>query len=77
VREIQLMHPDEFRTVVPVLGNFHLVKLVLKCIRKAIDGSGADTTWLQADVHIMRPMWNWCTYVYHQIAGGLGPGLNL
>lgn len=50
VKEIQLMRPEEFRTIVPIMGTFHLVKIVLKCIGKILDGSGADTTWLQADV---------------------------
>lgn len=50
VREIQLMRPEEFRTLVPCLGTFHLVKTVLKCIGKALGGSGTDITWLQAGV---------------------------
>ena len=50
VREIQLMRPEEFRTLVPCLGTFHLIKTVLKCIGKFLAGSGADITWLQAGV---------------------------
>lgn len=32
------------------LGTFYLVKTVLKCIGKALGGSGADMTWLQGGV---------------------------
>ena len=48
VRETQLMQQEEFRTLVPCLGTFHLVKTVLKCIGKVLGRSGADITWLQA-----------------------------
>ena len=50
VREIQFMRPEEFVSLVPVLGTFHMVKAVLKCIGKYLSGSGADMTWLQAGV---------------------------
>jgi hypothetical protein len=50
VKEIQLMRPQEFANIVPVMGTFHLVKIVLKCIGKALGGSGADVIWLQAGV---------------------------
>lgn len=50
VRDIQLLRPEEFRTLVPCMGTFHLLKTVLKCIGKLLDGSGADMTWLQAGV---------------------------
>ena len=50
VREIMLIRPEEFKTLVPRLGAFHLVKTVLKCIGKLLGGSGADVVWLQAGV---------------------------
>lgn len=50
VKEIQLMRPQEFRSLVPCLGTFHMVKTVLRCVGKAIGGSGCDMTWLQAGV---------------------------
>ena len=50
VREIQLMRPEEFRTLVPCLGTIHLNKTVLKCIGKSLAGSGAEITWLEAGV---------------------------
>ncbi len=50
VKDIQLMRSEEIQTLVPVMRTFHLVKIVLKYIGKALDGSGADYTWLQADV---------------------------
>ena len=50
VREIQLLRPDEFRTLVPCLGTFHLIKTVLKCIGKSLSGSGAEVIWLEAGV---------------------------
>ena len=46
VREIQMMCPQEFESQVPVLGTFHMVKVVLKCMGKALAGSGADIIWL-------------------------------
>ena len=48
VREIQMKRQKEFCTLVPCLGTFHLLKTVLKCIGKALGGSGADMVWLQA-----------------------------
>lgn len=50
VKEIHLLRPHEFRNLVPVIGTFHLLKTVLKCIGKYLGGSGADITWLQAGV---------------------------
>jgi len=50
VKEIQMMRPQEFCNLVPVMGTFHLVKFVLKCIGKAPGGSRADVTWLQTGV---------------------------
>ena len=50
VREIQLMRPEEFRSLVPCLGTFHLTKTVLKCIGKYLEGSGAELTWLKAGI---------------------------
>ena len=50
VREILLIRPEEFPTLVPCLGTFHFVKTVLKCIGKLLGGSGADNIWLQAGV---------------------------
>ena len=50
VREIQMKRQKEFRPLVPCLGTFHLVKTVLKCLGKALGGSGAEMVWLQAGV---------------------------
>ena len=50
VNNIQLMCPKGFQTLVSDMGTFHKVKIVLTCIRKVLDGSETDTTWLQADV---------------------------
>ena len=50
VREIQLMRPEKFRSLVPCLGTFHLTKTVLKCIGKYLEGSGAELTWLEAGI---------------------------
>jgi len=50
VREIQLMKPEEFCTLVPCLGTFHLTKTVLKCIGKYLEGSGAEMTWQEAGI---------------------------
>ena len=46
VRHIQMMRTDEFCNIVPMMGTFHLVKTVLKCIGKYLGGSGADMIWL-------------------------------
>lgn len=40
VKEIHLMGPEEFRTIVPVMETFHLVKILLKCFGKILDRKG-------------------------------------
>ena len=54
VRKIQLLNPNECRTPVPCLGTFHLIKTVLKCIGKYLEGSGADITWLESGVLVQQ-----------------------
>ena len=44
------MRPEEFRSLVPCLGTYHLTKTVLKCIGKYLEGSGAELTWLEAGI---------------------------
>ena len=50
VKEIQLRQPEEFSSLVPMLGTFHMIKTALICIGKALDGSGAEFIWLEAGV---------------------------
>ena len=38
--------------LVPRLGTFYMVKTVLKCICKYLQGSGADFTWLEAVIFV-------------------------
>lgn len=61
VRDIQMICPKEFETLVPVMGSFHLVKIVLKCMGKYLSASGADTVWLQAGVFSPTIYLRWCS----------------
>ena len=38
VRHIQMRRTDEFCNIVPMMGTFHLVETVLKCIGKYLGG---------------------------------------
>jgi hypothetical protein len=49
-REIQLQHPTEFKNIVLCIGSFHMIKVVLGCIGKYIEGSGAETIWVEKEV---------------------------
>ena len=48
VKEIQFIRPDEFQCIIPMLGTFHTVKMLLKCIGKSLQGSGAESILLNA-----------------------------
>ena len=50
VKEIQLRRPNEFSSLIPMLGTFHMIKTVLKCIGKSLQGSGAEIVWLEAGI---------------------------
>ena len=49
-RDIQLQHPNEFDDVVLCIGSFHMMKVVLACIGKYLDGSGAVKIWTENDI---------------------------
>lgn len=42
VKEVQLHKPDQFSNLIPVLGSFHMLKVVQTCIGKYLRGSGAE-----------------------------------
>lgn len=46
-QEIKMQHPDEFQNVILCLGSFHMIKIVLACIGKYLEDSGAETIWLE------------------------------
>ena len=48
VKEIQFVRPDEFSCIVPCLGNFHTVKVLMKCIGKGLRGNGTESVLLEA-----------------------------
>ena len=39
-REIMLDHPEEFKNLVLCMGSFHMMKIVLRCFGKYLNGSG-------------------------------------
>ena len=49
-KEIQLMQPAEFKSLVLCLETFHAAKALLKCMGKSLEGSGAENVWLEAGV---------------------------
>ena len=49
-KEIMLAHPGEFQNIVLWLGSFHMIKVVMGCIGKYIEGSGAEKIWTQNEV---------------------------
>jgi hypothetical protein len=42
-----LQNPMEFRNIVLCIGSFHMIKVVMACIGKYLEGSGAETIWTQ------------------------------
>ena len=50
-KEIQLLRPLEFESLVLCLGTFHTIKTLLKCIGKSLQGTGAENVWLEAGVY--------------------------
>lgn len=46
-RQITLTHEKEFENIVLVLGNFHLIKVVLSCIGKYLKNSGVDNIFIE------------------------------
>lgn len=50
MKEIQFLRPTEFQHIVCMIGPWHAVKVLLRCCGKYIQGSGASTLWLEAEV---------------------------
>ncbi len=46
-REIQSQNPQEFKNI---MGFFHPTKILMACIGKYIEGSGAETIWVQNEI---------------------------
>ena len=46
-REIMLNRQHEFANIVLCLGSFHMIKIVLSCIGKYIEGSGAEKVFVE------------------------------
>ena len=53
-REIMLNNPSEFQDIVLVLGSFHMIKVVLGCLGKYLQGSGAEALWTENAVFGMK-----------------------
>ena len=49
--EIQLLRPDEFVSIIAMLGAWHAEKTMLKCLGIYLKGSEAESLWLEANVY--------------------------
>ncbi len=49
-REIQLNRPYEFSNIVLCLGSFHMIKIVLGCMGKYVEGSGVETALVENEI---------------------------
>ena len=49
-REIILDHPEEFKNLVLCMGSFHMMKIVLACFGKYLNGSGARQIWTETGI---------------------------
>ena len=49
-REITLRHKDELQDMVLCLGSFHMIKVLLGCLGKFIEGSGAESIFVENSV---------------------------
>ena len=47
-REIQMMREEEFSNLVLVMGSFHMIKVVLNCTGKYVQGSGAESILIES-----------------------------
>ena len=50
-REIMLDHPEEFKNLVLCMGSFHMMKKVLACFGKYLNGSGARQIWTETGIY--------------------------
>ena len=50
VKEIQMLRRGEFGNLVPMLGTFHMLKVLLRCTGRYLQGSGASHIWLESGV---------------------------
>ena len=50
VAEITLQHPEQFKKIIPMIGNFHLAKAVEHCIGKFLEGSGFNDALVESQV---------------------------
>ena len=50
VVDVYLQRPDEFRSLVPFLGGFHMAKCVQHCIGKYVRGSGLEDSLLETSI---------------------------
>ncbi|OXU22397.1 hypothetical protein TSAR_010977, partial [Trichomalopsis sarcophagae] len=49
-RHITLTNNKEFENIIVLLGNFHMIKVVLSCIGKYLKHSGAETIFIEASL---------------------------
>lgn len=47
-RHIILKNKEEFKDITLFLGNFHIIKLLLSCIGKYLEGSGAEVIFIES-----------------------------
>ena len=50
-REIMLDYPEEFKNLVLCMGSFHMMKNVLACFGKYLNGSGARQIWTETGIY--------------------------
>ena len=50
VVDVYLKCPNEFKMLVPCLGDFHMAKCVQHCIEQYIQGSGLDEALMETQV---------------------------
>ena len=54
VAEITLQHPEQFKKIIPMMGNFHLAKTVEHCIGKFLKGSGFNDALVESQVFSLK-----------------------
>ena len=50
IREITMSRPNEFRNIIPMLGTFHMAKILISCIGGYLRNSGAEQIWTETNI---------------------------
>ena len=51
IREIKFLRPEELEAINPMSGAWQAEKHMMECLGIYLKGSGAEFTWLEADMH--------------------------